>query len=468
MTAARIPGPPIPMIAGLSVFSDSFKTPMKLYQRYGKLVSLNATRSGGNLMAFGPEYNRQVFTNTADFYTIDSDSFPVKLPRDTALYRLWNNGLLQMNGERHDQQRRLMLPALHKKQINHYRTLMIAETEKRLGSWKVGDTVDVLKEMRALTAAIAIRAFLGMDPETDGMTLHRLFSEWAKMIQSPVNMAMPVDIPGSPFHRMLVRSEEVEQELAALLGRKRAALKDSETQDGLSALIQAQDEDGTRLTENEIMGQIGTFYIAGHETTASTLTWALLLLAQHPDVYTQLVEELSPLKGSAPSAEQGDQFLLLDKVIKETMRLFPPLPFVVRTSRVPFSMGGAEFPARISVGLSAFVTHRLPEIYSDADKFLPERWDGAAPSPYEYIPFSAGPRMCLGASFAMAEMKIVLPVIIGCYRLANPPNARVDYQASIFAAPRGGLPMEIRTHNGTFPPRPIRGSLREVVDLPRN
>src|SRR5258708_3338320 len=181
MTPSRIPGPPIPLVVAYRFFTDSFQTPLTGHRQYGNLVSVNAAH-GGAIVAFGPEYNRQVFTNTRDFYTIDAESFPFKLPPGTALHRLWNNGLLQMNGERHDQQRRLMMPALHKGQIDHYRTLIVAEAEKRLGAWHSGETRDVLQEMRDLTAAIAMRAFLGMDPDAEGAPLHHTFSRWTKMI----------------------------------------------------------------------------------------------------------------------------------------------------------------------------------------------------------------------------------------------------------------------------------------------
>lgn len=285
------------------------------------------------------------------------------------------------------------------------------------------------------------------------------------MIQSPINMAMPLDVPGLPRHRLLRLSEEVEHVLARMLAQKRAAPPNANVQDGLSALIQAQDEDGTRLTDNEIMGQIGTFYVAGHETTASALTWALFLLAQHPDIYAKLVEALGSLKVNAPAPEQADQLPLLDGVIKETLRLFPPLPFVVRTARSPFMVGGVTFPAGVSVVLSAFVTHRLPETYPNPARFLPERWTQLSPSPYEYIPFGAGARMCLGAAFAIAEMKIILPMIIERFCLTNPPGAKVDYAASIFVAPRGGLPMQVHLHTGNFPRTEIKGNVHTVVEL---
>ncbi len=464
MVASQIPGPSIPPVSLVGLFTDSFKTPWTLYRKYGKLVNLSMGKRGA-VLAFGAEYNQQVFTHTDNFHTIDSETFPVELPANTALHRLWNNGLLQMNGERHDQQRRLMMPALHRRHIVQYRESMIAETEKRLAGWRMGETRDMLAEMRAITSSIAIRVFLGMDPDEEGAALQRILGEWAGMIQSPAYMVLPLNIPGLPMHRLIQRSEEFEQALEDLLARKREQLKTTELVDGLSALIQAQDEDGTRLTDNEIMGQIGTFYVAGHETTASTLTWALFLLTQHPEVYDALTEELKPLGGNAPTLEEAERLPLLDGVINETLRLFPPLPFVTRIARAPFQMGGADFPAGTNVGLSAFVTHRLPEVFANANKFLPERWAELAPTPYEFIPFSVGSRMCLGAAFARAELKTVLPMIIGRYQLSNPPGAKVDYHASIFVAPRGGLPMQIDAPGHAYLLPEIRGTVRSVVAL---
>jgi len=468
MPKSRIPSPLLPLVAALQFFGNSYKTPLALFHRYGKLIDLNAAR-GGALVAIGPEYNQQVFTDTRTFHTIDASTFPVKIPANSAFYRLWNNGLLQMNGERHDQQRRLMMPALHKKQTEHYRALIIAEVEKRLDMWRNGEIRDLLQDMRDLTAAIATCAFLGLDPDQEGAALHQIFGRWTSMVQSPIALGLPLEVPGSPFYRLLRLSESVEQTLAAMLAEKRVALQHSDAQDGLTTLIHAQDEDGTHLTDNEIMGQIGTFYVAGHETTASALTWAVLLLAQHPHVYAKLVDEIAPLAGNAPTTEQTSQLPLLDGVIKETLRLLPPLPFMIRNARAAFTMGGVEFPIGVNVALSPFVTHRLPDIYADPAKFLPERWASISPSSYEYIPFGAGSRMCLGAAFAMAELKIVLPMIIGRFHLTNLQGAKVDYAASIFAAPRGGLPMRVQLSDKVgkhaYERVKIVGTLHDIIDF---
>ncbi|MBZ0286763.1 MAG: cytochrome P450, partial [Anaerolineae bacterium] len=390
MATLPLPHPPTIPILGwrahaLRLFSDSARFPREWQRRYGNLINLGAGKGGG-LLAFGAEYNRQVFTQPDVFYTIDAETFPVRLPPDSALFRMWNSGLLQMNGARHDQQRRLMMPALHKGRIEAYRADMIALTERQMGDWKAGETRLLLKEMRELTASIAIQTLMGLKPEDEGAPLLRMFETWSNGIQSPLTMAAPFDLPGLPFRRIMRLSEQIEADMLALLARKRQTAQDSG--DAFSMLIQAQDEDGSRMSDSELIGQALTLFVAGHETTASALTWALFLLSQHPRTMAALAGELAPLNGDAPTPEQWNQFPILDGVIQETLRLFPPLPIVSRASTAPFEMGGHHFPARTGVILSAFVTHRMADSFPQPDRFLPERWASIDPSPYEYIPFS--------------------------------------------------------------------------------
>jgi cytochrome P450 len=467
MSAVAIPHPPIPPVLGwrgvmLRFFSDTVRYPREWRRRYGNLVSIGAGQGGG-ILAFGADYNRQVFTQPDIFYTIDAETFPVRLPAETSLFRMWNNGLLQMNGARHDGQRRLMMPALHKKRIDGYRAEMIALTERQLSGWKMGETRLLLKEMRQLTAAIAIQTLMGLKPEEEGEPLLRMFEAWSKGIQSPMTLALPYNLPGMPFRRLLRLSEQIENDMLALLARKRQTA--SEGADAFSMLIQAQDEDGSRMSDSELIGQALTLFVAGHETTASALTWALFLLSQHPKILADLTDEIAPLHGDAPSMEQWNQLPLLDGVIQETLRLFPPLPIVTRASAVPFTLGGHDFSAHTGVVLSAFVTHRTADIYAQPDQFLPERWPSINPSPYEFIPFSSGSRMCLGSTFAMTEMKIVLPLILARYQLVPPPDAKVDYAASIFLAPRRGLPMVLHPVGQTIQPEMVGGSVRDLVDI---
>jgi cytochrome P450 len=467
MSVMAIPHPPIPPVMGwrglmLRFFSDTVRYPREWQRRYGNLVSIGAGQGGG-VLAFGADYNRQIFTQPDVFYTIDAETFPVRLPAETPLFRMWNNGLLQMNGTRHDGQRRLMMPALHKKRIDSYRSDMIALTERQLSGWIIGETRLLLKEMRQLTAAIAIQTLMGLKPDEEGEPLLRMFETWSKGIQSPMTLALPYNLPGMPFRRLLRLSEQIEADMLSLLARKRQTASDG--MDAFSMLIQAQDEDGSRMSDSELIGQAMTLFIAGHETTASALTWALFLLSQHTKILADLTDELAPLHGAAPSLEHWNQWPLLDGVIQETLRLFPPLPIVTRASAVPFTLGGYDFPARTGLVLSAFVTHRTAEIYTQVNQFLPERWSSINPSPYEFIPFSSGSRMCLGSTFAMTEMKIVLPLILARYQLVPPPNAKVDYAASIFLAPRRGLPMRLLSTGQTMRSETVGGNVRDLVEI---
>jgi cytochrome P450 len=216
-----------------------------------------------------------------------------------------------------------------------------------------------------------------------------------------------------------------------------------------------------------LIGQTATLFVAGHDITARVLTWALFLLSQHPRQAADLDDELSGrLRGAAPRAAQLDDLPLLDGVLKESMRLLPPVLWWARTSTAPFELGPYTLPRGARAVVSHFVTHRLPDLYPRPGRFLPERWAGLHPGPYEYIPFSAGPRMCPGAGAAMAEMKTVLAVLLQRRRLTLRPGARVDCGGLMLSAPRRGLPMVVHAADRVFPASPAVGNVRTLVDLP--
>ncbi len=435
----------------------------QLYRTYGKIVAL-AQGSDRFVFAFGPEYNQQLLSQPDLFHTTDATSLPIPLPRNTALERLFSNGLLQMNGPKHAQQRRLMMPALHKKRIEAYRDDVVALAERKLAGWRPGEQRHMLREMRELTLSIAVKTLLGLDPRQEGDTVRHLVEQWEKLFFSIPAMALPFNLPGLPFRRLLHLSERLENEFQAMIERKRAGGTD--TGDALSMLLRAHDEDGTRLTDEELIGQTLTLFVAGHETTATALTWTLFLLSQHPRVMADVLDELDGrLRGTAPAVGQLGNLPLLEGVIKESMRLFPPLSWSIRVSTAPGELGPYPLPKGTSVVYSAFITHRIPELYTHPDKFVPARWQTISPSPYEYLPFAAGPRMCLGAAFAMMEMKIVLPVILQRYRLTLPPRATVDRTGMIFPVPKNGLPMQIATQDRRFTKDKVRGNIRALVEL---
>jgi cytochrome P450 len=220
------------------------------------------------------------------------------------------------------------------------------------------------------------------------------------------------------------------------------------------------------MTDAQLRDEALTLFTAGHETTASTLTWLLFLLSQHPTILADLLDECDGvLQGAAPTLEQLPALPLLERVIKESMRLLPAGLWFIRTARAPFTLGPYDLPAGRHIVFSPAVTHRRPDIYPDPDRFRPARWAQDEPSTYEYLPFGGGPRRCLGATFAMMELKLIVPMILQRYRLALPPGTRVDRGGTVLSFPKGRLTVELHPQDRQFTRTPVRGNIHEWVLL---
>jgi cytochrome P450 len=436
---------------------------LRLHRAFGQVVAL-ARGTDRLVFAFGPESNRQVLGNSALFQALDAQSLPVRIPRGSSLSRLYS-GLHQMNGARHDQQRRLMMPALHRTRIDAHRDEIVALIERRLRDWHPGQRRDILREMRDLALALAVKTRLGLDPDREGRTMRHLLERWMALIFSPTVLMLPLDIPPLPYHRLLHLSRRLEREIGALITGKEASGRDQG--DILSKLIEAHDADGVGLTHEELIGQTTALFVAGHDITARALTWTTFLLSQHPRVLSDLLDELDGrLHGDAPRTEQLADLFLLDAVIKESLRLLPPVIWWARrVGPTTAPLGPYLLPGGAFVIVSHAITHRMPDLYPRPDRFLPERWAGLDPGPYEYIPFSAGPRACPGAAAALLEMKLILSMVVQRFRLSPPPGIRVDCGGLMLSAPRGGMPMDLRVQDRGSTKTPIRGNIRALVEL---
>src|SRR4051794_7180592 len=322
----KIPGPrPKPLLGWrgnmLPLLRDPIHYMEHLQRTYGEVVSL-AEGSARYVFVFSPEYNHQVLNDKAHYYNgeINSPSSPVKIPRGSAAMRLFS-GLTTMNADKHTQQRRLLMPAFHKQRIEALRDTMLGITQRHTAQWQPGQEIDLLREMKGLTLSVAVKTILGLDPECEGDRVRGMMERWLRLALSFSVVALPFNVPGLPFHRLLSLAEDLDAEVREMIRRRRAR-GDEGGMDALSMLLQAHDEDGTRLTEEELIGQTTALFVAGHETTATALTWTLFLLEQHPEVLSDLRDELNGmLRGEAPTLEQMNSLPLLDRVIKESMRL---------------------------------------------------------------------------------------------------------------------------------------------------
>lgn len=462
---AVIPGPRTMPLVGtkgnlLRVFSDPVAFLEMAHKRYGSVVGL-AQGNPSMVFAFGPEHNRQILSQPDLFISPSFLFFPT--PEGHAA-RLLDAGMISMNGAQHKQHRRLMQPAFHRKQVDGYRDSMVAIVQRLLDTWQAGEERDINSAMQYLTMLISSKILFGIDQPQDAAEVGAMVRRWLYILTDPLVNVLPINLPGTPYHRALRHAERMVAALRARIAQKRA--DPTEQHDVLGVLMRLHDEDGAAMSDTELIGHANNLFSAGHETTGNALTWTLFLLEQHPRVLADLHDELtSVLGGDAPAAEQLNRLPLLDRVVKESLRLLPPIVYAPRATAAPCEIGGYALPRGSTVMYSHYITHRIPELYPEPARFLPQRWEAYTPGTYEYIPFGAGPHMCIGATFATMEIKITLAMLLQCFRLALRSGARIDRNAKGFLSPRGGLPMRVLPQDRQFARAELRGNLREMIRI---
>ncbi len=477
-----IPGPGGPPLLDwtvhiLPLLADPVVGMLKLQRQYGDIVALGRSSSAPVLL-FAPENVYQLLTDTNLFHSADvnSDTSLVRMPADTAASRLLS-GVASMNGDTHRQHRRMLLPAFHRQYVDALRDRLVTCIESHLAHWQAGQQLDLVDEMVELSLSLAVTGLLGLSPDQDGKRVHTLLQAWSTSALSlPVHL-LPFNLPGLPYRRFLHLSERLEVEMRDIINRQQARMgtdgKTSARNDALSILLSvygAQDtagaddpppqKAGVRMSEKQLLGHLTTLFSSGHETSASALVWTLFLLMQHPDVLTDLVDELDgKLHGDAPTVEQLSELPLLNHVINESLRLFPPGMWMLRTSTHPSDIGPYHLPARTQIIYSPAVIHRRPELYPDPNRFLPRRWETIDPSPYEYLPFGAGQRRCIGATFATMELQLATALVVQRFRLTIPDGTKVNRGGTILSFPHPGLPAIVSKQDHRFHAARLRGNI---------
>jgi cytochrome P450 len=477
-----VPGPPpVPLIGPLGNVGLFVLDPLdycdRLFAEHGRMACLARGRSTwlvstdrdppGTVMLYGADLNRQLFSQHALYHksALSGPLYPQGTPsaRQRPLSRMLT-GLFAVNDERHKSERRLLMPAFHKSRIESYRDDMVAITHSVLQGYRPGSLRDVRADMNELALRIATRTLFGADLGARGIELGRKLQRWLDLFK--LAGAAPVDLPGVPYRRWLNLTHAIDEQMRSIIADKRRSAAASP--DILSALLAATDEAGAQLTEDELIGHASVLFAAGHETSSNALCWTLALLSQHPDIAAALHEELAAqLHGAAPSVAQLGALPLLDAVVKESLRLLPPAPLNHRVAAADSELGGHFIPRGTELVSSAYHTHRTPDHYPRPQRFDPERWQQLDPGPYAYSPFGAGPRMCIGSSFALMEIKLVLAILLQRHRLALPPRARIGRVVTITMRP-SELRMHVRPPDREYASdaRGVRGALARMVDFP--
>lgn len=460
-SALPLPGfRPLPLLGGrgnqVSLLGDPVRFLTRLHGRHGPVAAV--TRGDPAMVcALGPEYNQQVLLDNDAFLSLE---LPFGFPLDSACSRL-NAGLLFMNGARHRRHRRLLAPTFHRQRIEGYVDDIVAIAEEQVRGWPSGVTPDIMRPLQAIVDRVINRVLFGLGPEAD---LGGAVKRYIERQFSPGVLLFPRDLPGLPYRRLLAEGAALE---AKVLGTLEAKRRQPDAADILSLLLAARTEDGDALDDSEVVGHATLLFFAAYDTTIDALAWTLFLLAQHPEVHAALVEELSSaLDGGPPTLALLGRVPLLDRVIKESLRLLPPLPLIIRTSTRDIGLGRFELPAGARVCVSPYMTQRMPELYAEPRRFRPERWETLTPVPGGFLPFGAGNHGCIGAALAMLELRVLLAVLVSRLHLTLPPEVRVDRRVRILMSPRG-LPMRVTRGPRNYPRSAVRGDVHEMVELPR-
>jgi cytochrome P450 family 135 len=393
-------------------------------RRYGDLFTVRLSSQRTVVITSDPELVKEIFTGDPNLLRAGEGNVvlrPLLGPRSVLL----------LDGPEHLRQRRLLLPAFHGERMRHYRDVMREVAERHVERWPVGSPFPTHRSMQAITLEVILRAVFGAEDERQleqlASPLRRLLDATANRLRLLLLQATSSERgPRSPWGRFRALMEPGDRVIMDQIRARRSA---PERDDVLSLLLAARDEDGRPLTDAELRDELMTLLVAGHETTATALSWTLERITRHPEVLARLVEE---------QHEGGDEYL--DAVIKETLRLRPVIPAVVRCLAEPTELGGRTYPAGVNIAPSIYLLHRRPDLYPEPDRFRPERFLERPAGTYEWIPFGGGIRRCLGASFALFEMKVVLSTILARAQLAvaNGRSERVTRRAVTFTPARGG------------------------------
>ena len=410
---------------------------------------------------FSPEYNHQVLSDGETFH---SRFFALRGPRNSPQRRL-TGGLLSMNGEQHKRNRRLVMDAFTKKAIYGYLPTVEALLDDLLADWRPGQERDINRDMTEFMLRLTSSILFGVDDPEVAYRIGRMIDHWVHLNHE---LGMGAFVSNQEIARryegLLEYSKELEAEMRGMIQLRRQKLDAG--QDVLSALIRAHDGED-RISDEELVGQVALTFGAAHLTTAHTLTWTLFLLAEHPSIMSQLHTELSQqLHGAFPTAEQVDRLPLVERVLKESMRVLPASAYLQRVTSRPTQLGPFSLSTGSAIIFSQFMTQHLPHLYPEPEAFRPERWLSISPSPYAYFPFGAGPRMCIGGPLAMVILKAVLPTILKRFKVTAVPYSEVSAKIiSTMLAPTSSVMLRVDEQDGRFESQPVVGNIHSMVEL---
>lgn len=437
----------------------------RLHNEHGPIAALE--EDGRRVyFLFDPELNKQVLSDSTRYH---SKFFAVRGPKRSAHRRL-SAGLLSMNGPQHKEHRRLIMEPFQKRTIMTYFDDVTSLTDELMAKWDFGGSKarDINADMTAYLLRLTCSILFGLDDEALAYRVGELTETWVHLNHTigPAAFAPDKELTDR-YDELLDAAEDLEKSLREMVAAKRA---NGLGRDVLSILLKAFDEEG--LDEEALLGHMAILFGAAHLTSAHTLTWTMFLLAQHPEARQAVADELDERLAQSGSGrrditvEDIDHFPVLDRVVKESMRILPASSYSQRFTADFVDLGPFKLPPGVPIIFSQFMTHHLEQLYPEPERFNPSRWESISPGPYEYLPFGGGARRCIGAPLGMMQFMSSLPRILSRYQFTMQANSRVEARVvSTMLNPMEAVIMHVEPDRGEYKAQPVTGSIHDLVDL---
>jgi cytochrome P450 len=356
------------------------------------------------------------------------------------------NGLLTSDGAFWRRQRRLMQPAFARPRIASYASIMVEYARRQIEEWQAGETRDLHAELMRLTLAITAKTLFDAEAGGQAGEVVRALRVAQEAFIAKMNtlIFLPAWVPTPRMIRLRRAVRRLDEIIYGFIQERRRK-SDAGGNDLLSILLHARDEvDQTGMTDQQLRDEAMTLFLAGHETTALALSWAWYLLAQHPEAEARLAAEVQEvLGGRLPTADDAPQLRYVEKVVLESMRLYPPAYAIGRESLTDGELLGYHVPAGTTLLMCQWVVHRDGRFWDEPERFVPERWTDdlfeRVPK-FAYFPFGGGPRLCIGNTFAMLEMVLLLATIAQRWRFTLLPGHVATPSPAFTLRPGGGVP----------------------------
>ncbi|MEH1803041.1 MAG: cytochrome P450 [Nostoc sp.] len=413
-------------------------------KRYGDIFTLR----------IGPVFTPQVFISNPQaiqqIFTTDPKQLDSGAAAGSGTPLLGPNSLLSLEGKPHQRQRKLLTPPLHGERMQAYGDLICEITKQVTSEWPVGETFTVLSSMQEISFQVILKAVFGLK---DGLRYEKLkeiliaILNPKKPILRAILLMFPLlrqDLgPRSPWGNYLRLRQEMDDLIYAEI-QERRSLGDQSRSDILSLMMAARDETGEPMTDLELRDELMTLLIAGHETTASSLAWALYWIHHQPEVREKLVQELDSL-GDNKDPNAIFRLPYLNAVCSETMRLYPVAMLGLnRLVKSPVEIAGYKFDSGTILVPCIYLSHHREDLYPNSKQFQPNRFLERQFTPAEYLPFGGGNRRCIGMAFALFEMKLVLATLLSSWQMKLGDTKPVlPVRKSFLLAPGGGVPMVV-------------------------